>query len=64
MRHRRRSCLVYGLAMWGVVMSYVGLSLSALHARRLYKLHDVLLVLLVHRVVIGLPIAFSVRFAR
>ena len=42
-------------------MSYIVLPLSALHARGPYKLHDVLLGLAVHMVVVGLPIAFSVR---
>ena len=55
---------VYGLG-FELVMSYVVLPLSALHARRPGKLHAVLPGLLVHRVVIGLPIAISVRrFAR
>jgi hypothetical protein len=39
----------------------VVLPLSALHARGPYKLHDLILGLLVHMVVIGLPISFSVR---
>lgn len=43
------------------VMNLVVLPLSALHARGPYKLHDLLLGLLVHMVVIGLPISFSVR---
>ena len=43
------------------VMNLVVLPLSALHARGPYKLHDVLLGLAVHMVVVGLPIAFSVR---
>ena len=42
-------------------MSYVVLPLSALHARGPYELHDVLQGLLVHMVVVGLPISFSVR---
>ncbi len=52
--------LFYGIAV-ELVMSYVVLPLSALHARGPYKLHDVLLGLAVHMVVVGLPIAFSVR---
>jgi len=52
--------LFYGIAV-ELVMSYVVLPLSALHARGPYKLHDVLLGLVVHMVVVGLPIAFSVR---
>jgi hypothetical protein len=47
------------------VMSLVVLPLSALHARGPYTLHDLILGLLVHMVVVGLPISFSVRrFAR
>jgi hypothetical protein len=56
--------LFFGAAV-EVVMSYVVLPLSALHARGPYDLHDVLLGLAVHMVVIGLPISFSIRrFAR
>jgi Na+/alanine symporter len=43
------------------VMTLVVLPLSALHARGPYTLHDLILGLLVHMVVIGLPISFSVR---
>lgn len=43
------------------VMSLVVLPLSALHARGPYNLHDLILGLLVHMVVVGLPISFSVR---
>lgn len=43
------------------VMSLVVLPLSALHARGPYRLHDLILGLLVHMVVVGLPISFSVR---
>jgi hypothetical protein len=43
------------------VMNLVVLPLSALHARGPYTLHDLILGLLVHMVVIGLPISFSVR---
>ena len=47
------------------VMSLIVLPLSALHARGPYTLHDLILGLLVHMVVVGLPISFSVRrFAR
>jgi hypothetical protein len=38
------------------VMNLVVLPLSALHARGPYKLHDLILGLLVHMVVVGLPI--------
>ena len=43
------------------IMNLVVLPLSALHARGPYTLHDLILGLLVHMVVIGLPISFSVR---
>jgi hypothetical protein len=52
--------LFYGIAV-ELVMSYIVLPLSALHARGPYELKDVLLGLAVHMVVVGLPIAFSVR---
>jgi hypothetical protein len=56
--------LFYGAAV-EVVMSYIVLPLSALHERGPYELHDVLLGLMVHMVVVGLPISYSVRrFAR
>ena len=56
--------LVCGLFYGGAVqevMNLVVLPLSALHARGPYELKDVLLGLGVHMVVVGLPIAFSVR---
>ncbi len=43
------------------VMNLVVLPLSALHARGPYELHDLIQGLLVHMIVVGLPIAFSVR---
>jgi hypothetical protein len=47
------------------VMNLVVLPLSALHARGPYQLHDLILGLAVHMIVVGLPISFSVwRFAR
>ncbi len=52
--------LFYGMAV-ELVMSYVVLPLSALQSRGPYELHDVLQGLLVHMVVVGLPISFSVR---
>jgi Na+/alanine symporter len=52
--------LFYGMAV-ELVMSYIVLPLSALHARGPYELHDVLQGLVVHMVVVGLPISFSVR---
>jgi hypothetical protein len=64
----REHPLVCGLFFGGAVdqvMNLVVLPLSALHARGPYKLHDLILGLVVHMVVIGLPISFSVRrFAR
>lgn len=56
--------LVCGLFFGGAVqevMNLVVLPLSALHAKGPYKLHDLILGLVVHMVVIGLPISFSVR---
>jgi len=56
--------LFYGAAV-DQVMTLIVLPLSALHAAGPYKLHDLLLGIIVHSVVIGLPISFSVRrFAR
>jgi hypothetical protein len=47
------------------VMNLIVLPLSALHAKGPYELHDLILGLAVHMVVVGLPIAYSVRrFAR
>lgn len=43
------------------VMSLVVLPLSALHARGPYELQDLIQGLLVHMVVVGLPISYSVR---
>jgi hypothetical protein len=56
--------LVCGLFFGGAVqevMNLVVLPLSALHARGPYELHDLILGLVVHMIVIGLPISFSVR---
>ena len=56
--------LLFGAAV-EEVMSLVVLPLSALHARGPYQLHDLIQGLLVHMVVVGLPISYSVRrFAR
>jgi hypothetical protein len=52
--------LFYGMAV-ELVMSYIVLPLSALHSRGPYSLHDVLLGLVVHMIVVGLPVSFSVR---
>jgi Na+/alanine symporter len=50
----------YGMAV-ELVMNLVVLPLSVLHARGPYQLHDLILGLVVHMIVIGLPIAFIVR---
>jgi hypothetical protein len=52
--------LFFGAAVQEV-MNLIVLPLSALHSRGPYKLHDLILGLLVHMVVIGLPISYSVR---
>jgi hypothetical protein len=43
------------------VMNLVVLPLSALHAKGPCELHDLIQGLLVHMVVVGLPISFSIR---
>ena len=56
--------LFYGIAV-ELVMSYVVLPLSALHARGPFELHDIILGIVVHMFTVGLPISLSVRrFAR
>jgi len=52
--------LFYGMAVEDT-MNLVVLPLSALHARGPYKLYDLILGLAVHAIVVGLPIAYSVR---
>jgi hypothetical protein len=52
--------LFYGMAVESV-MNLIVLPLSALHARGPYELKDLLLGYVVHMVLIGLPIAFSIR---
>ena len=52
--------LFYGMAVENT-MNLVVLPLSALHARGPYTLYDLILGLAVHAVVVGLPIAYSVR---
>jgi hypothetical protein len=52
--------LFYGIVV-ELVMGYIVLPLSALQDRGPYELHDVLQGLIVHMVVVGLPISFSVR---
>ena|SRR5436190_2360555 len=56
--------LVCGLFYGGAVeevMNLIVLPLSALHARGPYSLQDLILGLVVHMIVVGLPISFSVR---
>jgi hypothetical protein len=56
--------LVCGLFFGAAVedfMRFVVLPFCALHAKGPYKLHDLVLGLAVHMVVVGLPIAYSVR---
>jgi hypothetical protein len=43
------------------VMNLIVLPLSALHAKGPYELHDLIQGLLVHMVVVGLPISYSIR---
>ena len=52
--------LFYGAAV-DQVMTLIVLPLSGLHAAGPYKLHDLILGIIVHSIVIGLPISFSVR---
>jgi hypothetical protein len=52
--------LFFGAAV-DEVMRLIVLPLSALHAKGPYKLHDLILGLVVHMVVVGLPISFGVR---
>ena len=52
--------LFFGAAVQEV-MNLIVLPLSALHSRGPYKLHDLILGLVVHMVVVGLPISFSIR---
>ncbi len=56
--------LICGLFFGAAVedfMRFVVLPLSALHAKGPYKLNDLVLGLVVHMIVVGLPIAYSVR---
>jgi hypothetical protein len=52
--------LFYGIAVF-LVMNLVVLPLSALHSRGPYRLAGLIQGLLVHMILIGLPISFSVR---
>jgi hypothetical protein len=58
--HALVSGLFFGAAV-EEVMNLIVLPLSELHARGPYQLHDLIQGLLVHMVVVGLPISFSVR---
>lgn len=51
--------LFFGMAV-EEVMNLIVLPLSALHARGPYELHDLILGVVVHMIVVGLPISFSV----
>ena len=56
--------LFFGMAV-EEVMNLIVLPLSALHARGPYELHDLILGVVIHMIVVGLPISFSVwRFGR
>jgi hypothetical protein len=56
--------LFFGMAV-EEVMNLVVLPLSALHSKGPYELHELILGIVVHMVVIGLPVSYSVRrFAR
>jgi len=52
--------LFYGAAV-EEIMNLVVVPLSALHEKGPFELHDLLQGLLVHMIVIGLPISFSIR---
>jgi hypothetical protein len=52
--------LFFGIAV-ELVMRLIVLPVSALHATGPYQYHDLVQGLLVHMVVVGLPISFSVR---
>jgi len=52
--------LFFGMAVENV-MNLIVLPLSALHSRGPYHLQDLILGFVVHMIVVGLPIAFSIR---
>ena len=52
--------LVFGAAVEDF-MRFIVLPLSALHAHGPYKLNDLVLGLVVHMIVVGLPISYSIR---
>jgi hypothetical protein len=58
--HAVVSGLFYGIAVFWV-MNLIVLPLSALHAKGPYQLEGLVRGLLIHMILIGLPIAFSVR---
>ncbi len=49
------------IAAVDVVMRFIVLPLSVMHARGPYQYHDLVLGLVVHMVLVGLPISFSVQ---
>jgi predicted membrane-bound spermidine synthase len=53
--------LFFGVAV-ELVMRLIVLPLSALHAKGPYAYRDLILGLLVHMILVGLPISFSVRW--
>jgi hypothetical protein len=56
--------MFFGIAIY-LVMNLIVLPLSALHVTHPIALRDLIQGLLVHMIIIGLPISFSVRrFAR
>jgi hypothetical protein len=61
MREHPLVCGLFFCAAVEDVMRFIVLPLSALHSKGPYKLNDLTLGLLVHMVVVGLPISFSVR---
>jgi hypothetical protein len=52
--------LFFGMAVENV-MNLIVLPLSALHSRGPYELKDLILGFLVHMIVVGLPISYSIR---
>ncbi|HWZ98484.1 MAG TPA: hypothetical protein VN025_12055 [Candidatus Dormibacteraeota bacterium] len=52
--------LFFGMAVENV-MNLIVLPLSALHARGPYELKDLILGFVVHMIVVGLPISYSIR---
>ncbi len=53
--------LFFGVAI-DIVMRFIVLPLSAMHAMGPYQYHDLVLGLVVHMVLVGLPISFSVQW--